>query len=95
MENGCPFSTLVGKDDILLIFGESLLKKYGICRKNDISQRLRQLARLLIECRNKIEDSTLSFNDLLCSDKFDICIEGIFYYCDEDGRFTSSTQEPC
>ena len=83
-------STLVGKDDILLIFGESLLKKYGICRKNDISQRLRQLARLLIECRNKIEDSTLSFNDLLCSDKFDICIEGAHSVCGlnitNDGR---------
>ena len=83
-------STLVGKDNILLIFGEALLKKYGICRKNDISQRLRQLARLLLECRKKNEDSTLSFNDLLCSEKFDTCIEGANSICGlnitNDGR---------
>ena len=83
-------SSLVGKDNILLIFGEALLKKYGICRKNDISQRLRQLARLLLECRKKNEDSTLSFNDLLCSEKFDTCIEGANSICGlnitNDGR---------
>ena len=45
------FSEVVKSDPLLQQFGETLIKKYGPRRKNDIAQRLRQLARLLLKCR--------------------------------------------
>ena len=36
---------IASKDAILCKFGEVLLRKYGPSKKNDIAQRLRQLAR--------------------------------------------------
>ena len=80
---------VVRKDHILLLFGETLLKKYGPARKNDIAQRLRQLSRLLLKCRETLSNS-LSYNDVLCGNKFDTCIKGTYSVCGlnmtDDGR---------
>lgn len=81
---------VVSKDKLLLLFGETLLNKYGPTKKNDIAQRLRQLARLLLKCRDNLSDDTLSYFDVLCGKMFDACIEGTFNLCGmnitNDGR---------
>ncbi|XP_070193306.1 uncharacterized protein [Littorina saxatilis] len=81
---------VVRKDDLLVLFGETLLRKYGPIRKNDIAQRLRQLSRLLVKCRESLSNSSLSYNDVLCGKKFDACVEATDGVCGlnitDDGR---------
>ena len=83
-------SEVVRKDVLLNQFGEALLMKYGPRRKNDIGQRLRQLSRLLLQCRKKISDSSLQYMELLCGKHFDTCLSGTFELCKlnitDDGR---------
>lgn len=83
-------SEVVRKDALLNQFGETLLVKYGPRRKNDIGQRLRQLSRLLLQCRMIMSDSSLQYMDLLCGKHFDTCLSGTFDLCKskitDDGR---------
>ena len=65
------FRTLIIKDVLLVQLGETLLKKYGPSKKNDISQRLRQLARLKRECMKK-SGKLLHYQDLLCGTHYDL-----------------------
>ena len=74
-------SEVVRKDVLLNQLGEALLIKYGPRKKNDIGQRLRQLSRLLLQCRKKISDSSLQFMELLCGKHFDTCLSGTFELC--------------
>ena len=83
-------SQLIKKDVLLTQFGEALLLKYGPRKRNDIAQRLRQLSRLLLQCRNKMSDSSITYMELLCGKNFDTCLSGTFEICKliitEDGR---------
>ena len=83
-------SEVVKRDSLLQQFGETLLKKYGPRRKNDIAQRLRQLARLLLKCREEMSNHSLDYMDLLCGQHFDACLSGTFTLCKlnitDDGR---------
>ena len=74
-------SEAVKKDPLLQQFGETLLKKYGPRKKNDIGQRLRQLARLLLKCREEMSSNSLDYMDLLCGKHFDACLSGTFALC--------------
>lgn len=83
-------SEVVRKDILLNQFGQALLMKYGPRKKNDIGQRLRQLARLLLQIRKNNSDSSLQYMDLLCGKNFDKCLSGTEELCKlnitDDGR---------
>lgn len=73
-------------DELLCQFGEALLQKYGPAKKNDVAQRMRQLARLLITIQDmkrfkEIETTNLSFLDLISGKTFDLCVEGTSILC--------------
>ena len=72
---------VVKRDTLLHQFGETLIKKYGPRKKNDIGQRLRQLARLLLKCREDMSNNLLGYMELLCGKHFDACLSGTFALC--------------
>jgi hypothetical protein len=49
------------RDDLILMFGSVLLDKNGIRQKEYVSQRMRQLAQLLLQLNTKVEGSLESF----------------------------------
>lgn len=76
--------TIILKDTLLLQFGEVLVKKYGVHKKNDINQRLRQLARVKEECKKGA--SVHCFMDLLSGTHYDKVHEATDRLC---GKFVS------
>ncbi|CAL4201707.1 unnamed protein product, partial [Meganyctiphanes norvegica] len=63
----------VRDDQLLQLFGTILLEKNGLDHKNYISQRIRQLARLLLKV-NKDNNLSLSLLELLDPNNFDLLI---------------------
>lgn len=59
------FYDALSHDDLILRFGRQLLIKLGLKRKNDIAQRMRQLARL------KVEMGMEKLNDVITEERFE------------------------
>ncbi|PIK56621.1 hypothetical protein BSL78_06477 [Apostichopus japonicus] len=65
-------------DELILMFGASLLERLGALRRHVISQRMRQLARLLITF--KLTNGETSLMELIDASRFDnvvVCVRGI------------------
>ena len=80
---------VVKKDMLILRFGSLLLKKLGKGRAHDISQRMRQLGRLLLKLM-QIDTKKDSLTNFLSGEAFDMIIKGTEELCGvmhtEDGR---------
>ena len=68
-------------DDLILSFGCVLLKKLGPGRGRDITQRMRQLSRLLIMLNTRQVDGTLSLNDYVTAAHFDDVVKATEELC--------------
>ena len=68
---------LVIHDKILIHFGKTLLQKLGTRRKNDISQRLRQLARLKIAINDMTESKHDQMYDIIAGKHFDLVVSAV------------------
>ena len=64
-------------DKILIHFGNTLLQKLGTRRKNDISQRLRQLARLKIAINDMTESKHDQMYDIIAGKHFDLVVSAV------------------
>ncbi|KAG5870060.1 hypothetical protein JTB14_030685 [Gonioctena quinquepunctata] len=72
MMRGDEISFVAKKDLLIAHHGESYLKSQKRERKEySCSNRMRELARLLITYRTSINDQNVSFKDLLHPEKFD------------------------
>lgn len=70
---------LIEKDNLILVFGSTMLAKKGKGYRHTISSKLRQLARLLIEMRKIYPRCDLS--DCLCGSRFDDVVEATKAIC--------------
>ena len=70
-----PIKDTVKQDKLILSLGKALYNQKGKSKKHYISQKMRQLARLVIEVKKKeyYQDKTL--DDIICADMFDEVIE--------------------
>ncbi|KAJ8048979.1 hypothetical protein HOLleu_01508 [Holothuria leucospilota] len=70
-------SRVAKHDEVVLAFGESLNRKLGRRQANHISQRMRQLARLVLQLRkdNGNEDSQL--RDYINPERFDVVVGAV------------------
>lgn len=68
-------SLVVRRDKLILEFGTSLLMKVGGEKHEYISQRLRQLARLVLALRKLGEGTNLS--DFLIPERFDLVVKAV------------------
>ena len=64
------------KDGLILQFGDILLNKLGIRRKNDIAQRMRQLGKL-IELLHNDNENNLELSDYLIPSRFDAVVNAV------------------
>ena len=67
---------VVLNDELVMHFGKVLLQKLGVRRKNDISQRMRQLGRLKMAI-NKRKGIPLDFSAIICGKEFDTVTESV------------------
>lgn len=74
-------SRTVRADPMILKYGEALHRKLGRERFHDISQRMRQLARLLLEIRREHPDETTSLDKCLTGQQFDAVMEAAERLC--------------
>ncbi|XP_052759701.1 uncharacterized protein LOC128202688 isoform X2 [Mya arenaria] len=68
-------------DTLVIKFGTVLLEKLGDRRKNDISQRIRQLTRLKMQINTTKNDKTEQLFDLISGNGFDTVVEGVRNLC--------------
>ena len=76
----------IKKDKLILRFGAILLKKLGRAKALDISQRMRQLGRLLLKLVH-IDSTKNSLEDFISGESFDTVVKATEDMC---GIMTSS-----
>ena len=69
------YSLAARNDQIILLYGSSLVEKHGKDKANYVSQHMRDLSRLLVEGRNLLKMPSLSMKDIIAPDKFDILVQ--------------------
>jgi len=75
-------------DPVILRYGETLHRRLGRERLHDISQRMRQLGRLVIEVRKKHPDETISLDMCLSGTKFEAVVKATERLCElSDNEF--------
>ena len=66
-------------DDLIIMFGSSIIEKVGKKNANYVSQRMRQLARLLATLNDEEVEGNLQ--NFLCPEKFDLVLQGVKKLC--------------
>ena len=67
--------TLVARNDSMICsLGTMMVEKGGIRRLYDISQHMRNLARLLMSLRETEHNENARLSELLCPEKFDVVV---------------------
>lgn len=79
------------RDDLILMFGTSLIEKGGVVQPEDVSQRMRQLARLLIQLNKTQEGSLESF---LKPENFDLVIMAVKSLCEFEPQKPDEVKTP-
>ena len=67
----------VENDTLILHFGKIMLRKLGPRRKNDVAQRMRQLARLVLEINDNESEPRNSISEFINGDGFDKIVHGV------------------
>lgn len=67
-------SLVARRDELILMYGAALLNKHGKNKANLVSQKMRELARLLVEVRNLCRLPSLQFMNAITPDKFDVFV---------------------
>ena len=74
--------TLVARNDyVISTMGTMLVEKGGLRRCHDILQRMRNLARLLLELRETENNTNAELLEFLCPDKFDVIVQCVKQLC--------------
>ena len=76
----------IAKDFLIVKFGTILIGKLGPRRKHDVSQRMRQLARLKMQVNLKKEKKIYQLFDMISGKQFDYVVQGVR---DMSGMFES------
>ncbi len=71
---------IVRTDEVILTFGESILESVGLDKTTYVSQRMREVARLLSELRRR-EKSKEPLSSFIKPGKFDLIIEAVRSVC--------------
>jgi hypothetical protein len=85
-------SAEAGKDNIIIRYGTLQLQKLGPRRSNDISQRLRMLARLRICLQKSMKVPNLQLEDIITGKHFDAVIAAVEA---EGGSFLNNNGRRC
>ena len=70
-------SFLARHNKVILQFGAAILQKVGRKNTNYVSQRMRQLARLLLKLRLRSQEKEATFENFIDTSKFDNLIEAV------------------
>ncbi|XP_067022133.1 uncharacterized protein [Acropora muricata] len=68
-------SVVARNDAVISALGTMIVEKVGSTRCHDISQKMRNLARLLISLREAVKDENAQLSQFLRPDKFDVLIQ--------------------
>ena len=74
-------SFMARHDKVILQFGAAILQKVGRKNTNYVSQRMRQLARLLLKLRLRSQEKEATFGNFIDTSKFDDLIEAVKELC--------------
>ena len=77
-------SSVARHDQLILQFGGAILEKVGTTNANYVSQRMRQLARLLLVLRARSHDKEDALGDYIDTSKFDALVEAVKELCEFD-----------
>ena len=80
------------EDELLLSFGSSVLEKVGKTKAQYVSQRMRQMARLILEMRKSIP--AVSLTELIDTKYFDAMTKAIKVMCNFDEEEHLSVETP-
>ena len=70
-------SFMARHDKVILQFGAAILQKVGRKNTNYVSQRMRQLARLLLKLHMRSQEREATFENFIDTSKFDNLIEAV------------------
>lgn len=75
-------------DKVILQFGATILEKVGKPKANYMSQRMHQLARLLMKLREigQEKEAEAAFEDYIDTSKFDVLVEAVKKLCEFDNK---------